>query len=124
MERPRRYQVGQVPRGSRSRTSARSSSSSPASKGSPASRCAGWTIWRRLEATVTAGSTRTFEITIDADKKRIGVALFEEGSPRALAVQEADSIREYAERSDASGGEGFGSLADKLRSAFSPKNKT
>jgi small subunit ribosomal protein S1 len=40
-----------------------------------------------------------------------------------LDAHEADEVREYAERGDASPAEGFGSLADKLRGAFKPREK-
>jgi small subunit ribosomal protein S1 len=66
---------------------------------------------------VAAGQSASFEIlTIDADKKRIGVALLPEGSARSAEV------REYAERADGSP-EGFGSLADKLRGALEPRKR-
>ena len=38
-----------------------------------------------------------------------------------LDAREADEVREYTEREDAAPGEGFGSLADKLRGALKPK---
>jgi small subunit ribosomal protein S1 len=40
-----------------------------------------------------------------------------------LDAHEADEMREYAERSDAAPSEGFGSLADKLRGALTPREK-
>jgi hypothetical protein len=78
--------------------------------------------------------TGAFEIlSIDLEKKRIGVALVPEGSARAggvaasqpeiLDAQEAAEVREYAEREDAAPAEGFGSLADKLRGALKPREK-
>ena len=61
---------------------------------------------------VPAGTTGAFEIqSIDVEKRRIGVAL----------RPAAEDVREYTERADASGSEGFGSLADKLRGALKPK---
>ena len=66
---------------------------------------------------VAPGMTAAFEIlSIDAEKKRIGVSLLPEGSARSA------DVREYAERADGSP-EGFGSLADKLRGALGPKDK-
>jgi hypothetical protein len=71
--------------------------------------------------------TGAFEIlSIDLEKKRIGVALVPEGSARAAGTapsQPAEEVREYTERGDAAPSEGFGSLADKLRSALTPREK-
>jgi ribosomal protein S1 len=62
---------------------------------------------------VVQGTTRAFEIvSIDPEKKRIGVALVEEGSSKSA------DVREYLERVDPPQTEGFGSLADKLRGAL------
>ena len=62
---------------------------------------------------IAPGMTRAFAIlSIDVEKKRIGVAL-----------QEAEDVHEYAERADAAPAEGFGSLADKLRGALEPRDK-
>jgi small subunit ribosomal protein S1 len=70
--------------------------------------------WRR---SVAVGTTALFEIrSIDPDKKRIGLALVQEGSRGA--AQEAEDAREFAAREDAPPAESFGSLADKLRGAF------
>jgi ribosomal protein S1 len=64
---------------------------------------------------VAPGTSASFEIlSIDVEKKRIGVALLPEGSARSA------DVREYAERADGSAAEGFGSLADKLRGALTP----
>jgi small subunit ribosomal protein S1 len=83
-----------------------------ASTFAPTGRLEGWATL------VPVGMTGAFEIvSIDLDKKRIGVALVPEGSARA-----ADG-REYAERGDAAPAEGFGSLADKLRGALNPRDK-
>jgi small subunit ribosomal protein S1 len=66
-------------------------------------------------ALVAPGLTATFEIlSIDLEKKRIGVALVPEGSAREL-----DEVREYTEGRDSAPAEGFGSLADKFRDALS-----
>ena len=40
-----------------------------------------------------------------------------------LDAQEAEELREYAERTDAAPAEGFGSLADKLRGALGTREK-
>jgi small subunit ribosomal protein S1 len=78
------------------------------------------------KAAVPLGLSAAFEIlSIDREKKRIGVALLAERAARsqekALADAEAAEVREYSERED---GEGFGSsLADKLRGAFKPPEK-
>ena len=40
-----------------------------------------------------------------------------------LDAHEADEVREYTEREDAAPAEGFGSLADKLRGALTPRQK-
>jgi len=75
---------------------------------------------------VAPDMTAAFEIlTIDLEKKRIGVALVPEGSARGGTVpdtQQDDEVREYTEREDAAA-EGFGSLADKLRGALTPREK-
>ncbi len=73
---------------------------------------------------VPVAMTAAFEIvSIDLEKKRIGLALVPEGSVRArgvaLGAQEAAESRESTERDDA----GFGSLADKLRGALGPRDK-
>lgn len=77
----------------------------------------------RWTRSAVVGLTGPFEIlSIDLDKKRIGVALVAEGSARSRqraasqeAAQEAAEVREYTERKPASSGEGFGSLAGQLR---------
>ena len=87
-------------------------------------------------ASVPPGTTGDFEIlSIDVDKKRIGVALVPEGASRARAAnaatredREAQEVheyaeREYAERDDGAPAEGFGSLADKLRGALERRPK-
>jgi ribosomal protein S1 len=77
-----------------------------ASTFAPTGRPDGWT------RAVTVGMTAFFEIlSIDSEKKRIGVALVGDGPTRA-------DVRDYAERADAHGTEHFGSLADKLRGAL------
>jgi small subunit ribosomal protein S1 len=78
----------------------------------------------RWSAGVAPGTTGTFEIlTIDAEKKRIGVALLPEGSARAGGAARAEELREYDEREAAAPAGGFGSLAEKLRGALGPREK-
>ena len=65
--------------------------------------------WARA---VSVGTTAAFEIlSIDPEKKRVGVALVPEGSARAA------DVREYAEQHEAAASQ-LGSLADKLRGAL------
>jgi len=72
-------------------------------------------------AAVTAGTTGAFEIvSIDVEKKRIGVALVPEGSARAGAT---DDFETEDTAKDAAPAEAFGSLADKLRGALKPREK-
>jgi len=57
-------------------------------------------------------------LEVDAAARRIRL------SSRAVQqAKEVDEVREYAERQDAAPSEGFGSLADKLRGALTPKQK-
>jgi small subunit ribosomal protein S1 len=84
----------------------------------------------RWSSAVAPGMTGAFEIlSLDVEKKRIGVALVAEGSTRASRTEaaldrhEAEYMREDAERGDAAPAEGFGSLADKLRGALKPREK-
>ena len=88
-----------------------------ASTFAPTGRSRGWS------SQVAAGMTGTFEIlSIDTNKKRIGVALLPEGSARSeTAKQETAELREYTEREEAAPAEAFGSLADKLRGALKPR---
>ncbi|HEY2908020.1 MAG TPA: hypothetical protein VGJ29_19090, partial [Vicinamibacterales bacterium] len=100
--------------------------------------------WAR---SVSVGLTAAFEIlSIDLEKKRIGVALVDEASARAGAAmselvsgarltgkveryekfgdgQEAEKLREYSERADVAPPEPFGSLAEQLRDALKPREK-
>lgn len=67
---------------------------------------------------VAPGASAAFEIvSIDVEKKRIGVALVPEGSSRA-AIARGETIDE---RHDPSTTQGLGSLADKLRGALKPR---
>jgi small subunit ribosomal protein S1 len=105
-----------------------------ASTFAPTGHSKGWT------RSVTVGMTAAFEIlSIDLEKKRIGLALVEEGSiraagdaaaateavpgARATRKVEAEDVREYIERADAAPAEAFGSLADKLKGALRPREK-
>ena len=83
-----------------------------ASTFAPSGRSKGWSDQ------IAQGTTGPFEIlSIDLDKKRIGVALVPEGSSRARGLDGAESpdpaITEPAPS--------FGSLAEKLRGALKPK---
>ena len=76
-----------------------------------------------------AGTALPVEIlSIEADKRRIGVAVIPAGSTRGMAdtaageSQDAADLREYAARNDAQAATGLGSLADKLRGALGRKN--
>ena len=103
----------------------------------PTGRSEGWS------RSVAVNMTGAFEIlSIDPEKRRIGVALVQEGSARAgedapsreeirpgarltgeVDSQQTEDVREYAERKNESPAEGFGSLADKLRGALTPREK-
>jgi small subunit ribosomal protein S1 len=124
-----RYEVGQVKAGRVTRIAdfgafvelepgvealAHASTFAPAGRGQQ-----GWS------STVAPGMSGAFEIlTIDAEQRRIGVALVPEGSTRGVMdAREAEELREYTDRSDNAQGQGFGSLADKLRGALKPREK-
>jgi len=82
----------------------------------------------RWSKSVSVGTTGAFEIlSIDPEKKRIGVALVQEGVARdggaVLDAREAEEVREYTARADVASAEGFGSLADKIRGALKPREK-
>jgi len=75
--------------------------------------------WSRLVAVGTKGA---FEIlTIDLEKKRIGVSLLQDWASPAGA--DIDDMREYTERQDAPAAEAFGSLADKFRGVFKSREQ-
>jgi small subunit ribosomal protein S1 len=86
--------------------------------------------WAR---SVTVGMAAEFEIlSIDLEKKRIGLALVEQGSTRAagaarstevMDAREAEDVNEPTEPADVTTTEAFGSLADKLRGALKPREK-
>jgi len=87
----------------------------------------------RWSSLVAPDMTGAFEIlTIDLEKKRIGVALLPEGSARAEAtarsqpgiVPGADEGNEgETPRADSPPAEAFGSLAEKLRGALRPRER-
>jgi small subunit ribosomal protein S1 len=82
---------------------------------------------QRWSAEVPVGTTASFEIvSIDLDKKRIGVMMVPEGSSRAAfaAAPEgsSDESRQDAEREHPAP-ERIGSLADQLRGALTPRQK-
>jgi small subunit ribosomal protein S1 len=83
-----------------------------ASTFAPAGRTDAWA------AEVPPGTRAAFEIlSLDPEKKRIGVALVPEGSSRGKT---ADA---EAGPHDATATDGFGSLADKLRGALEPRDR-
>ena len=98
-----------------------------ASTFAPTGRPGGWS------KQVAPGTTGGFEIlTIDLDKKRMGVALVLEadasvqqarpGAKPGAGSREADDVREWTERQPPAEAN-LGSLADKLRSALNPREK-
>lgn len=71
--------------------------------------------WKRA---VTVGLTAPFEIVaIDVDKKRIGVAMVQDGA-EIRDGKKVDEVREYRDRQVAAPTGGIGSLADQLRGAL------
>ncbi len=112
---PGRYEVGQVRQGRVTRIAEFGAfvelepgveALAHASTFAPTGRKDDWT------RQVQPGTTGAFEIlSIEPEKRRMGVALVPEGSARAT------EISEYSERPD-SGAEGFGSLADRLRGSL------
>jgi small subunit ribosomal protein S1 len=76
--------------------------------------------WSKL---VAPDMTGAFEIlSIDLEKKRIGVTLVQEGSA-VLDAHQAEEVREFTERENPAPTETFGSLADKLRGALGSREK-
>jgi hypothetical protein len=68
--------------------------------------------------------TGSFEIlSIEPEKKRMGVALVPEGATRGAGAQEAEELREYTARTEVASSGAFGSLADKLRGALDTRRK-
>ena len=92
-----------------------------ASTFAPTGHAGGWT------RTVSVGMTGGFEIlSLDLEKKRIGVALVLEGASgadEAAAPSPDDELRDYKARADAESSQGFGSLADKLRGVLEPRRR-
>jgi small subunit ribosomal protein S1 len=83
----------------------------------PTGRPGGWS------KTVHVGMTSPVEIlTIDVEKKRIGVGFVDQLSAKAASTaaarQEADDVRDYTQRESAETQQFGGSLADKLRGAL------
>ncbi|MGE3273888.1 MAG: 30S ribosomal protein S1 [Vicinamibacterales bacterium] len=85
--------------------------------------------WSRA---VPVGTTADFEIlSIDPEKKRIGLALVVDGmtrtdrtaAERAAADQDASEVRAYTERQQSESPGGLGSLADQLRDALKPRDR-
>jgi small subunit ribosomal protein S1 len=81
---------------------------------------------RNWSTLVPPGTTAAFEVvSIDPEKKRIGVALVPEGSSRATGIgpspSDDDDQDEYSEREETAAPERLGSLADKLRGALKPR---
>ena len=84
--------------------------------------------WSR---SIAPGMTAPFEIlSIDLDKKRMGVALVDEHSARAVGAtpleqnaHAANTALADTERQDPTPEPRFGSLADKLRGALNPRDK-
>jgi small subunit ribosomal protein S1 len=73
--------------------------------------------WSRA---VPVGTTGSFEIlSLEPEKKRIGLALVQEGA----GVESAAELRAYAARAQVESSGAFGSLADKLRGALDPRRK-
>jgi len=92
-----------------------------ASTFAPTGHAGGWT------RTVSVGMTGGFEIlSLDLEKKRIGVALVLEGASErdaAAGPSPDDELRDYQARADAESSQGFGSLADKLRGVLEPRRR-
>jgi small subunit ribosomal protein S1 len=75
--------------------------------------------WRRI---VKVGMTAAFQVlSVDPDKKRIGVTLVPEGTTTASLAADAADQAEATSRSTVTQVAGFGSLADKLRDALKPR---
>ena len=77
---------------------------------------------RRNKRAVQVGMTGSFQVlSVDPDKKRIGVALVPEGTTTASLAADAAEQAEATSRATATQVAGFGSLADKLRDALKPR---
>jgi small subunit ribosomal protein S1 len=80
----------------------------------PAGRAGGWA------RAVPVGTIGAFEIvSIDPERKRIGVALLDPDSPRAIALEAGDDTGTPAETP----APGMGTLAEKLRGALGPRGR-
>lgn len=133
---PARYEIGQVRRGRITRVAEFGAfvelepgieALAHVSTFAPTGRSRNWS------RSVSPGMTADFEIlTIDPDKKRIGVALVEEGSSklresdRAVSSRSVDAGQTGEEAGDAAASEEppaqtFGALAEKLRGALKPR---
>ena len=92
-----------------------------ASTFAPTGHAGGWT------RTVSVGMTGGFEIlSLDLEKKRIGVALVLEGASgadEAAAPSPDEELGDDKARADAESSQGFGSLADKLRGVLEPRRR-
>ena len=76
----------------------------------------------RWADSVPVGTEGAFEIlSVDPERRRIGVALVDEASPRARAAAAGDA-EESAGQSEPQPSQPFGSLADKLRGALGPRD--
>jgi small subunit ribosomal protein S1 len=64
------------------------------------------------------GDVEVIVLEVDSSGRRIRLS-----AKAVLDAREADEVREYNERTDAAPPDGFGSLADKLRSALKPREK-
>ena len=116
---PARYEVGQLRTGRVTRLAAFGAfielepgveALAHASTFAPTGRQDGWS------QSVAVGTTAAFEIlSIDLERKRIGVALVE-------GLSDPD-VETASERPEADSARGFGSLADKLRGALEPRQK-
>ncbi len=75
--------------------------------------------WRRA---VKVGMTGVFQVlSVDPDKKRIGVTLMPEGTTAAGLAEEAADQAAATSRATVTQVAGFGSLGDKLRDALKPR---
>jgi small subunit ribosomal protein S1 len=73
------------------------------------------------KAEMSPGTDVAVEIvSFDPERKRIGVAVL---SDRSAKATEKSDVREFVERQERTGSEGFGSLADTLREAIRKREK-
>ncbi len=77
--------------------------------------------WRRL---VQVGTTASFQVlSVEPDKKRIGVGLVPEGTTSESVAADAADERAALARATAAPAGGLGSLGDKLRDALNPRDR-